>query len=104
VPRSTDEAITIEDGVAGTFGELLADPLAEGEYERVLNEIEEQELVTLLARLSERERSIVSARYGLDGEEEQTLGEIGDRLGVSAERVRQLEQRALGKLAAAAGV
>jgi DNA-directed RNA polymerase sigma subunit (sigma70/sigma32) len=44
---------------------------------------------------------VLEARYGLDGEQ-QTLREIGDRLGVSAERVRQLERRALGKLAAAA--
>jgi RNA polymerase sigma factor (sigma-70 family) len=46
---------------------------------------------------------VLQARYGLDGEQ-QTLREIGERLGVSAERVRQLEQRALEKLAVAAGV
>src|SRR2546426_49542 len=100
-PRSTEETVTTEDGVLGTFGELLADPLAEGEYERVLDAIEEQELFALLAGLSERERSILRARYGLDGEE-QSLRQIADRLGVSSERVRQLEQRALGKLAARA--
>jgi RNA polymerase sigma factor (sigma-70 family) len=102
-PRSTDEAVTTEDGVVGTFGELLADPLAEGEYERALNAIERRELVALLSALSERERAVLRARYGLDGEE-QTLRQIADRLGLSAERVRQIEQRALGKLAAAAGV
>jgi RNA polymerase sigma factor (sigma-70 family) len=100
-PRSTDEILTSEDGAVGTFGELLADPLAEGEYERVLDAIEERQLGALLARLSDRERLVLRARYGLDGEE-QTLRQVADRLGVSAERVRQLEQRALGKLAAAA--
>jgi RNA polymerase primary sigma factor len=100
-PRSTEETVTTEDGMLGTFGELLADPLAEGEYERVLDAIEEQELFALLAGLSERERSILRARYGLDGEE-QSLRQIADRLGVSSERVRLLEQRALGKLAARA--
>jgi RNA polymerase sigma factor (sigma-70 family) len=103
VPRSTEEGVRTENGDVGTFGELLADPLAEGEYEQVLSAIEEQELVALLAGLSERERSVLRARYGLDGDE-QTLRQIADRLGVSAERVRQLEQRALGKLGAAAGV
>jgi DNA-directed RNA polymerase sigma subunit (sigma70/sigma32) len=44
---------------------------------------------------------VLSARYGLEGGE-QSLRDIGGRLGLSAERVRQLEQRALGKLAAAA--
>jgi DNA-directed RNA polymerase sigma subunit (sigma70/sigma32) len=54
----------------GTFGELLADRLAEGEYERVIDAIEEQEPHTLLAGLSDRERAILRARYGLDGEEQ----------------------------------
>ena len=45
---------------------------------------------------------VLRARYGLDGEE-QSLRQVADCVGVSAERVRQLEQRALGKLAAAAG-
>jgi RNA polymerase primary sigma factor len=101
VPRSIEEAVTTEDGVVGTFDELLADPLAEGEYERVIDAIAEQELHTLLAGLSDRERAILRARYGLDGEE-QSLRQIAGRLGVSSERVRQLEQRALRKLATAA--
>jgi RNA polymerase primary sigma factor len=101
-PRSTDEPVLGDDGAVGTFGDLLVDPLGEEEYERVLNAIETEELLALLAGLSDRERTIVRARFGLDGDE-QSLRDIGARLGVSAERVRQLEQRALGKLAAAAG-
>ena len=99
--RSTDEPLFGDDGAVGTFGDLLVDPLAEGEYERVLDGIEVEQLLTLLSGLSDREREVLAARYGLH-DEEQSLREIGERLGVSAERVRQLEQRALGKLAAAA--
>jgi len=102
VPRSVEEPVVGEEGAVGTFGELLVDPLAEEEYERVLGAIETQELLSLLSGLSERERMVLRARYGLDGEE-QSLRQIAARAGVSAERVRQLEQRALGKLAAAAG-
>jgi RNA polymerase sigma factor (sigma-70 family) len=101
--RSTEEPVTGRDGAVGTFGELLVDPVAETEYEQVLETLGIEQLLALLAALSDRERDILRARYGLGGEE-QSLREIGARLGLSAERVRQLEQRALGKLAAAAGV
>jgi RNA polymerase sigma factor (sigma-70 family) len=101
-PRALDEPLHGEDGALGTFGELLEDPLAEDEYERVLQAIEVQQLRSLLSGLSDRERTILRARYGLDGEE-QTLRQIAGGLGVSAERVRQIEERALAKLRSAVG-
>ncbi len=103
VPRSTDEPVTAEEGAVGTFGELLVDPLAEGEYERVLDAIETEDLLALLSGLSERERAILRARYGLADGGPQSLRSVAAGMGLSAERVRQLERRALGKLAAAAG-
>jgi RNA polymerase primary sigma factor len=98
-PRSTDESVEADDGAVGRFGDLIVDPLAHDEYERVLDAIEVQELLSLLSGLSDRERDVLVARYGLAGEV-QSLRDIGERLGVSAERVRQLERRALGKLEA----
>jgi RNA polymerase sigma factor (sigma-70 family) len=102
-PRSLEAPLEDDGGGVGTFGELLVDPLAEGEYERVLAAIEVEELHALLAGLSDREREILRLRYGLDGEE-QSLRQVGGRLGLSAERVRKLEARALAKLAATAAV
>jgi RNA polymerase sigma factor (sigma-70 family) len=96
--RSTEEPVAADSGAGATLGERLTDPRAEAEYERVLTSIAAQELPSLLAALPDRERMIVRARYGLDGREE-NLREIAERLGVSAERVRQLEQRALDRLA-----
>ena len=53
--------------------------------------------------ICERERAILRSRFGLQGVEEESRRGVAESLGVSVERVRQLEQRALGKLAAAAG-
>ena len=103
-PRSLDEPVPGAHDDIGTFGELLVDPLAEDEYERVLDEIEIEELHALLAGLGDRERDVLRARYGLDGGEELSLRAVGDRLGLSGERVRQIERRALGKLGARAPV
>ena len=78
-PRSLEQPAPGEEGDIGTFGELLVDPLADGEYERVLAAIELGELHSLLAGLSERERAVLRARYG----EEQSLREVGEHGRVS---------------------
>lgn len=95
--RSLEEP-SEEGAEVGTLGELLADPLSEEAYEEVLFSVQADELRVLLTHLSGREQEVLAARYGLDGREEETLREVGDRLGISAERVRQLEDRALTKL------
>jgi RNA polymerase sigma factor (sigma-70 family) len=100
-PRALEEPITGEEGVVGTFGDLLSDPGAEDAFDRVPRRLELQDLMHLLAGLSEREQTILHGRFGFGGAE-QTLRELGDTLGVSAERVRQIEERALSRLREAA--
>jgi RNA polymerase primary sigma factor len=102
VPQSMDAPVQGAEGELGAFGELLADPLATDAYEQLLDHAEIEQMRALLGSLNERERTILRARYGLDGTE-QSLRDVGERMGLSAERVRQIEQRALGKLRAAAG-
>jgi RNA polymerase sigma factor (sigma-70 family) len=101
MPQSMDEPVQGAEGEIGVFGELLADPLATDAYEELLDHSEIEQIRALLGSLNERERMILRARYGLDGPE-QSLRDVGERIGLSGERVRQIEQRALGKLRAAA--
>jgi DNA-directed RNA polymerase sigma subunit (sigma70/sigma32) len=101
-PRALDEPIGDDDS-GSTFVELLPDPRAEDAYERVPARTQIGALGPLLERLDDRERMIMRARYGLDGPE-RTLRELARVLGVSAERVRQIEGRALDKLRDAAQV
>ena len=81
-----------------TFGDFVAGdgPLPEDEVERTLRT---QVLTEALASLPERERQVVVLRYGLADAEPKTLEEIGRRLGITRERVRQIELESLRRLA-----
>jgi RNA polymerase primary sigma factor len=99
-PRALAEPID-EDESAGMFEERLADPVAEEEYERVDRQLEIEGLRALPSQLGAREQTVLRGRFGFNCPE-QTLRELAGRLDLSAERVRQIEERALEKLRAAA--
>jgi RNA polymerase primary sigma factor len=93
-PRGLEEPLD-EDGTGGaTFGDSVRDPRAEEAYDELALRMAAEEIPRLLTHLSERERRVIDARYGLRGTES-TLRELGEELGISAERTRQIEQTAL---------
>ncbi len=79
------------------LGDLLEDPLSNPET-GLMREALQADLHQLLERLSPREADVIRQRFGLDDDQPRTLTEIGVRMCISRERVRQLESRALGKL------
>jgi RNA polymerase primary sigma factor len=88
--------------IPGTDDLRLEDALADDRGRDPANDLDDRELCEglsrLLACLSPRERRIVELRFGLKGTPVATLAEIGQRIGISRERVRQLEGRALTRL------
>jgi RNA polymerase primary sigma factor len=81
----------------GEFGELFADPTAVDPVEEAADAVRRQAVRRALADLPERERRVLELRFGFEGESA-SLEEIGRKLGMSRERVRQVEQRALTAL------
>jgi RNA polymerase primary sigma factor len=96
-PRGLEERLSGDGETAATVGDTIMDPVAEQAYEQVLDEIETRKVRDLADRLDGRERTVISAHYGL-GQPAQTLNEIGGALGLTAERARQIEAGALAKL------
>jgi RNA polymerase sigma factor (sigma-70 family) len=95
------EAISLESSVAGTekrLEDFVADPFSSAPDNGLDGERMRSGVGHLIGVLTAREQLILRLRYGLGGEEEHTLEQIGQSLGLSRERVRQLEARALKKL------
>lgn len=87
---SADGELTINDLVADTNNPTPDEAVCEGDDIR--------HLLDLLSDIDEREATILRLRYGLAGEEPMTLKQIGQRIGLTRERVRQIEHEALRKL------
>ena len=102
--RMTREPVSLEADVRGTdtkqVKDYVKDPDAVSPVDGLDHVRLERETHEGIALLSAREQNILRWRFGMSGEKEHTLEEIGAKLGLSRERVRQLEARALAKLRA----
>jgi RNA polymerase primary sigma factor len=99
LPTSLDAAVGEDE--ESTLGNLLRDAASLSPEEEAIRGQMAAEVERAMAPLNEREREVLRLRYGLGLDRELTLEEIGRRLSVTRERVRQIESRALAKLRAA---
>ncbi|MEV8097773.1 sigma-70 family RNA polymerase sigma factor [Kitasatospora sp. NPDC085879] len=97
-PVSLHTPVGEEDDVA--LGDLIEDADAASPAESAALLLLREHLDAVLATLGERERQVARLRYGLDDGRPRTLEEIGTLFGVTRERIRQIESKALGKLRA----
>jgi RNA polymerase primary sigma factor len=94
--RSLDEAFEEDD--ERSLINILADGNQETPDADVLRNSAREQLEEVLTNLDDRELKIIRLYFGLDGSESLTLEQIGGLMGLTRERVRQLKERALGKL------
>jgi len=95
-PTSLDAPIGEDE--TSTFGEVVQDERAADPYAQLEEKTVTAMVTELLSRLDPREQEILRQRFGLDGEPEKTLEEVGADLGVTRERIRQIQNIALSKL------
>jgi RNA polymerase primary sigma factor len=97
--QSTASLDSVMDGDNSTsLSELIRDDSTVDPYSEVFKTTLKEVLDCVLQGLSARENTILKLRYGLSGESTHTLEETGKVLGITRERVRQIQERALEKL------
>ncbi len=82
-----------------SIGEMIADERIKGPEDELIDNDNLAHVFEMLETMDPREAIILRMRFGLDDSEPRTLKEIGETLGLTRERVRQIENEALGKLA-----
>ena len=88
----------IGDDASERVSEIVADPNAAAPFDRLVQETDTELVREVLGTLDQRENKILAMRFGLEDGRERTLEEVGAQLGVTRERIRQIQEQALKKL------
>jgi RNA polymerase primary sigma factor len=95
-PASLDAPLGDDD--SNRIGDVIKDENADSPYEQLEEKNNTALIREIVATLNPREQAVLRYRFGLDGDEEETLEKVGERFGLTRERIRQLQEIALRKL------
>ncbi len=102
VLRAAQQTVSLESPAGengeASVGDFIEDTVAENPLQTANYHFLQERLIEVLAELNERERMVLELRFGLKDGSERTLEEVGKKLNVTRERVRQIEAKALKKL------
>jgi RNA polymerase primary sigma factor len=96
-PLSLDVSLD-PDSESSDLGDIISDPDQPTSFDAVYRRLRARTVAEAIMALPERERSVLIYRYGLNGDDPWTLGEIGEYYGISRERVRQIEGKAIERI------
>ena len=95
-PASLDSPINDEDG--SSLGDLVPDEKSSSPLEKLQSKSLVGDVDKVLSTLEPREADIIRLRFGLEGRDPKTLEEVGEQIGITRERVRQLQEQAIRQL------
>ena len=102
IQRISEEPMSLETPVGSEdnsfLGDFIEDESVAGPVDVTNKELLKEQMQTILEQLSERERQVLVMRFGLEDGQSRTLEEVGQEFGVTRERIRQIEAKALRKL------
>jgi RNA polymerase primary sigma factor len=102
IQKAAQEPVSLETPIGdeddSELGDFIEDLEADQPLEVVARMIRREDLLRVLDTLSLRERKVLELRFGLKGEHPRTLEEVGERFGVTRERIRQVEAKTLNRL------
>jgi RNA polymerase primary sigma factor len=96
--KTTSLETPIGDEEDSFLGDFIADETQASPYELTSRQLMQENVREVIASLSDREAKVLKMRFGLDGQKPMTLEEVGREFGVTRERIRQIESKALRKL------